>query len=331
MNGSIDTIDPNDDELYLEAAEWLERLSEGPLDPLSKRRFTRWLKADERHEILLKRMQNSWQSSALDMALSSAQSQMSLTKSRRRPLWGYPSAFLGGLATACTLLLAVFVWLGSGSAEIGQNDVFNTAISELRDVQLHDGSSLTLNADTELSVSIEAERRRIVLRRGGAYFDVASDAARRFEVQVGGNSVVAVGTQFSVDRSTQGVDVIVYEGAVEVLGAGGRSPVLVKVGERVRISDGRVSGVESVDLNRIVDWRSGWIEIADEPLPYLLDQFERYSAKPIELESDRIADFRVAGRFRLRDTEANLALLSEAYSLQVSEKPEKIVVQLISE
>lgn len=321
------------DDLYLSAAEWLDALSEGPLDKVTEKRFCRWLEADERHGILLKKMQSSWEDPALDRALASVWSEAPLHERYRRRLEYRRPTFWAGLGTACVLMLAVAVgpWSGEQVIDSTQSMTITTPVAEVRDVALSDGSSLELNADTALAVELNVHRRHILLKRGGAYFDVATDRARPFEVSIDGASVVAVGTQFSVDRSVRGIDVIVYEGAVEAQVSQGQRPVLVRAGERVRIESKGISDVETVDLKRRVDWRSGWIEIADEPLVYLLEQLDRYSEKPLELIDPELADLRVAGRFRLQDTESNLALLSEIHPLDIREEAGRILVQSKSE
>ncbi|WP_308368517.1 MULTISPECIES: FecR domain-containing protein [unclassified Microbulbifer] len=307
--------------IYSDAAEWLERLSGEKPDTVTARRFENWLNGDARRAAAMDRMLQTW----CDPALAEAARRAGLpgTASRRRPLhWG------GALAAAACLLVAVLLWQPEG----GEGGVappvhLQTPVAELRQFELEDGSVLEMAAASELEVRLEERRRRVKLVRGAAYFAVAGDKRRPFEVRIGSASVVALGTEFNIEKSSAGTDVIVHEGAVEVRANAGAEPLVLRAGNRVRIDRRGISPAESVDLKRVVDWRSGWIEIRDESLAYLLERFARHSPEPIELADTRLAGLRVAGRFRLKDTEANLALLSRLYPLEVERRDGRILVR----
>jgi len=308
------------EKIYAEAAEWLERLSGDRLDTVTARRFENWLREDGRRAPVLERMLDTWR----DPVLAEAARGVGLPRdaSARRPLrWG------GALAAAACLLIAVSLWRpGEGGATAVPLHL-ETPVAELRRLELGDGSRLEMAAASELEVRLEKRRRRVNLLRGAAYFAVAGDKQRPFEVRIGSASVVALGTEFNIEKSSVGVDVTVHEGAVEVRADTGDQPRVLRAGSRVRIGREGVSAIEPVDLEGLVDWRSGWIEIRDESLPYLLERFARHSPAPIELADARLAELRVAGRFRLGDTEANLALLSRLYPLQVERRDGRILVR----
>ena len=74
-------------------------------------------------------------------------------------------------------------------------------------------------------------------------------------------------------------------------------------------------------------WRTGWIELSDEPLSFLLERMNRYSHKNIVLVSPDLGRERVAGRFQLEDTQQTLKLLVELYQLSVENTPRRIEVR----
>src|SRR5690606_7984015 len=60
-----------------------------------------------------------------------------------------------------------------------------TAVGEQSTIELEDGSTITLNTNTAISVLYSTTERQINLERGEALFTVESDRTRPFRVYVG--------------------------------------------------------------------------------------------------------------------------------------------------
>lgn len=320
------------DALYVRAAEWLDAMSEGPLDEVSARRFSLWLQSAPECRPIFDRMLETWAEPELTEAVARTLHNLPATRTtetffshyanRFSPLWF--SAIASGLVFIAVLLSAnVFKPMNKLEAPLH----INTQVAQTRDQSLEDGSLLEVGAAASLDVSFKSDQRLVNLHRGAAYFTVASDKQRPFEVRIDRASVIAVGTQFNIDKTASGVDVTVYEGAVEVRGSTHQAPQLLRAGERVRISNNGISPIETVALAQLVDWRSGWIDIADESLGYLLEQLNRHSETVIELAEPHLAQLRVAGRFRLQDTDATLALLADLHQLDIHRYAGRTLVQ----
>ncbi|MEJ1961315.1 MAG: FecR domain-containing protein [Gammaproteobacteria bacterium] len=73
---------------------------------------------------------------------------------------------------------------------------------------MRDGSAITLNTDSQLRVALTEAERRVDLKQGEAFFEVAKDSTRPFVVEAGRKRVVAVGTKFSVRRDGDFVEVV---------------------------------------------------------------------------------------------------------------------------
>jgi len=67
-------------------------------------------------------------------------------------------------------------------------------MGEIRQVPLADGSRLTLDERSRVSVQYETATRRVRLEFGEVLFEVAKDPKRPFVVQAGNIRVRAVGT-----------------------------------------------------------------------------------------------------------------------------------------
>src|SRR4029079_19041486 len=91
-----------------------------------------------------------------------------------------------------------------------------SAVSEERSSTLPDHSMVNLTTDTALDVTLSKDLRRVDLHHGEAFFSVAHEPSRAFEVWAAGGKVRAVGTQFGVAIDRDEVTVSVLEGRVLV-------------------------------------------------------------------------------------------------------------------
>jgi transmembrane sensor len=301
-------------DLYLQAAGWVEKLASGELDSLSKRRFSNWLEADARHPVLLQSMVETWQDPALTKALAAYQ-----PSPLKRVLPQWPKLQMAAVAMAFSSVLLMLFYVGDSHffAPAAPYEL-KTAQANSMQQALDDGSVVDIAPDSQLTVFFTADKRQVLQGQGAAYFAVAKDKQRPFEVRLDQASVVAVGTEFNIDRDPDLIDITVYEGAVQVQATAAGPSVLLKSGERIRIQQHKLSEVQKVDLQQLVDWRSGWIEIENETLAYLLHRLNRSALVPVSASAE-VADLRVAGRFELANTQQTLSALSEAYGLTLEQ------------
>ncbi len=125
----------------------------------------------------------------------------------RRPL-----ATLGVAASFALVALIFAFWKMPAAA----TNAFETEIGENRSVALADGSIISLGGDTRIEVAMSENVRAIELVRGEALFKVAKDSARPFKVRAGDATIIAVGTEFNVERDSDRAVVSVTEGRVVV-------------------------------------------------------------------------------------------------------------------
>lgn len=298
------------EQIYNQAAQWLDILADGELDHWHKRRFIKWLNSAAEHQRVFESMLATWQ----DPALQGAFKQLNAEKkaaSRKHEQWRF------GLVAACLLVLCISVlWYQQGPQPSSVQTL--TAANNNTPHTLADGSLVQVQPSSEVVVKYSTQQRDLQLRSGQAYFAVAKDQQRPFVVATEFANVTAVGTEFNIDRSENFVAVTVYEGVVEVKNTATKQFILVKAGEHIRLARQHFAVIEKVDLKNLVDWRSGWIEISDQSLNYLIEHLNRYSDKTLVLQTEQLKQRKIAGRFRLDDTEQVVKLLSQMYGLKVA-------------
>jgi transmembrane sensor len=192
----------------------------------------------------------------------------------------------------------------------------DTRLGEIRRVPLADGSLVAINTKTALEVVMKPKARRILLKEGEAWFQVAKDPTRPFVVAAGQVRVRAVGTAFSVRRDAEpgaGVDVMVTEGVVETWVEGDESSRRrVSAGSRIILaSTASPTVAESPSqIERSLAWRNGEIALDGESLEQAARLFNRYNSRQIVIDDPALARERFVGLFQTNEPESFAAAVA---------------------
>lgn len=234
---------------------------------------------------------------------------LAMRQGRRRTLGA-------GLASALLLACGVAGWQRAQVTPDIAFEHFETRRGQQMTVSLSDGSRLQLDGATALDVSLGDGKRIVELRQGQAYFDVAHDAARPFEVRTGASSARVLGTAFTVDRGRNDVKLTVYRGAVQFGRQRQRDGVVVRAGWRSRFAGGQAEPASRFAATS-PDERWLWIDTDDMQLADLVDVLNRRGGREIAPPPPSLAAISLSGRFRLDDAEGLLTAMGEAYGFKV--------------
>lgn len=303
------------------ALGWCLRLAEGPLQAPEREAFDAWLAADAQNPALFDEAVAIWsavedQAGTPQMVVLRGQALESARDANARR-WARRRLFSPRvMAIAATLLVAVL----AGVWSMGLPQTYRTGVGERQVVALADGSKLSLDADSLVTVRYSQARRELVLKKGRARFTVAKNPLRPFTVTSSGKTVVAVGTEFSVERLGGQVRVILYEGKISVLsqaspiaaprpvpiGAAHRSAevVLKPGGELIMADTTPVAALEPADLSRSLSWEGGQLVFKNEPLSSAVERVNRYADHKIQIADAAAGNVLVSGVFAAGDTEA---------------------------
>lgn len=315
----------------LDAATWSLKIADGlTLD--EERAFNAWLE-EEANADALEAVMTTWAS------LGEARSEPRLLRLRSAALddceragrsrWLAPplAGKKAALAMAASLLLVLL-----GAFYIAMlPDIYRTEVGERRMALLEDGSKISLDADTVVEVDYHRSQRELRLIRGRAKFDVAKDPLRPFTVLAGNQLVVATGTSFSVEVLAAKMQVLLYEGRVEILETGEdatRRPAGSKAYERNRslavpgtqLETGFAPGARDVlikDMHAAPSWEMGELAFDDEPLDDVLLRFNRYSKVDLVSRDPAARQTRISGVFRADDLGGFLEAVHEINGLRI--------------
>lgn len=295
-----------------EAAEWFARMKD-PRVPLDdRRRFLRWLKQSQVHVaeyLTVAGIDGDLRRAHLTLAFAdgAASNVVELfAQSERSTVVVAPARWkVAAAIAACGLATLLFLALRTSPHERS----IQTGLGEWRTVTLADGSELQLGPNTLLKVDLSDVRRAIGLARGEAYFKVAKDPLRPFQVEANTFAVLAVGTEFAVSRRKGEVIVTVSEGVVRVApSAGSKKP---GAGDDVQIRADyqlRIAGMDTwpvqpsrIDIRHELAWRNRQLmfQIGDT-LAEAVEEFNLRNRVQLQLDP-RAAGLPVRGSFDAAD------------------------------
>ena len=319
------------DDPRIAAATWAQRISGGKLAPDEARAFNAWLLADPSHERYLRAAQ------AFDREL------VHVAQTRAFARWMRPSPY-ERLASAIPRPGAR-AWLAVGAAavaaiaavilvvrpllEVPRPEVVTmaTAVAEIRDEALEDGSVVTLGGASSIRVAFTQTERRVVLIRGEAFFDVTSGSQRPFIVQTPDTLVRVLGTAFDVSINSASIDVAVADGRVEIIRPPGDGQALstedvkhvLTAGQQVTAPNrGRVEPVRSIRVEDVGAWRRGELAWADTPIKDIVADLNRYDEGGVVLKAPDVADSRYTLSVQTDDIDTALSLIATSLQLTVS-------------
>jgi transmembrane sensor len=367
MNDNI-TGFTNTTKINQEAAEWIlliedtDELSKQQIDNLNK-----WVALSEVHKKCITQMANSW--GELDVLISVLSPK--ITQKRALSLADilqFPFIFLlrsfnqfyqniimrkaSVLAISLVLLAGGWQLFNKSTMEFNpiNANILTTTLGHNSKHKLADGSTVWLNSASRIKVEYNESFRRIYLLEGEAYFEVAKNADRPFEVYSDNKLVRAVGTAFSVQKLNDSVKVLVTEGKVELsvvnntLHIQDKTPTSTSSSKVAEVSNtllrGKVIGyliagqsisipavgnvkidhaktINFSDINRKISWRDGKLVFAGESLEEVIKEITRHTNMVIDIHDVELKKMRIGGQFMIGDTDSLFNVLESGFSIDV--------------
>jgi transmembrane sensor len=226
---------------------------------------------------------------------------------RTRRRWVVGGAIAASLAAAALAVpLASSPQLAGGLPALTADRTISTGAGQMTTMTLPDGSVVTLAADTVLRVHDGARERRVTMDRGRAFFRVANDASRPFNVIAGGKKVTATGTVFDVNLANDCFELVLVEGKVKVADARVfRKPQSAELapGSRLTVATEGRWAVTRVNVEQETSWLRDWLTYDRAPMGMIAADINRYSEKQIVIADPAVAATPMMGAFKPGDVE----------------------------
>jgi transmembrane sensor len=338
------STDVEQDPIHLAAADWFVRLQSTEVTLEETLEWQSWLHGDPDHARAFARIEEishalrdvpppaAVPARVLAQDRYDASVPIGAWKPQRTRRW--PKAGLGLAASFAIGALTFAFW--KPSADIA---IYETAVGETSSVALVDGSTIALGGDTRIEVKLSEKLRAVELARGEALFKVAKDSARPFKVRAGDATIIAVGTEFNVERDSDRAVVSVTEGRVVVKPVDGLLPALLLQEFKpklrsVRVNAGQQTTAGSAGIEEptkmedpATGWQIGHLAFRLQPLRYVLEDVNRYAHKPIVLESESMGALVITGTVERENIGGWVKSLERAFDLQATEEADQIILR----
>lgn len=315
------------------AADWLAR-RHGGLTPKEQAEFSVWMTQAPGNANAVEELERAW--CWLNEPRRTGQSawvegnikRHERVKRRRRL-----ALSLGGMAASFCVLTAVWLQLRVPAEESPETPALVATAPRPIVRTLADGSKVALRPGASLEVEYSVGSRKVRLIRGEALFTVAKDANRPFSVRAGSVEVLAVGTEFSVERGEHGLTVLVTEGRVAVEAGDHQSKprVFASSGEGVVVTT--VSGgdpqlvvmpIEPQEVAAKLAWRGTRLEFFDTPLDEAIRRFNEGHQPQIVISDPEIGRRTITGVLWAEDGDDFVQLLETGFDLVAIEEGDQV-------
>lgn len=335
---------PDAKEVDATAAHWIMRLENASLPAAELAEFKAWCGESEQHLSAFNRLSRLWGgldrlSDLNDLAAAVANSE-ALTESKGFTTHRWiPRIAIGAMAAS---FIGASLFTGSGlffSQPADLSARYQTAVGEQETIALPDGSEIILNTASLIDVEYSRGVRKVYLKEGEAFFEVASDPDRPFSVDTEKGTVTAIGTAFNVHVRDSKIDIVVTEGRVALetaatdvfkpseINTAAPSTIEVAAGQSASFAENvaPIREVEPDNLERQLDWRDGIIALNGAPLEQVVADISRYTDMSIEIVGEDLRQQPVGGYFKIGETNALFDALHIMADIEIERISEKHV------
>lgn len=293
------------------AADWFALRRSGAMTPQAEAELDAWL-ADPDNRAAFTDVEATWalvDAARDDPAMLAMREAAERAHPRARRRW-----VVGG-AIAASLAAAALAWPLATSPDLAarmpipgaETRTVSTGAGQMTTMTLPDGTLVTLDADTVLKMRDGPRQRLVTMERGRAFFRVARDASRPFNLIAGGKKVTATGTAFDVSLANNCFELVLVEGKVKVADASvfhrTQSAELSPGSRLVVATEGRWA-VTRVNVEKETGWLKGWLTYDRAPMGRIAADLNRYSEKQIVIADPSVAATPMMGAFKPGDIDS---------------------------
>jgi transmembrane sensor len=303
------------EEIDRSAAIWAARLDRGAFSLADQLEFDAWAAEDARRMGAFARARAVAVYSKKAAALSGADVVEQPVMARRSLL-------------AAGVVVAMLSGTGLAAAYWRRSQRLDTERGEIRSVSLEDGSLVTLNTLSRVSVRYTRSVREVVLMYGEALFEVAVDPVRPFVMRSAGTVLTTYDGAFLLKRLNQApLQVVALAGSVHMRMGGDKAQILTA--NQLISLGGDVASPRSLSArqtSQLLAWRDGKIEFHDESLRQAAAEFARFSEVPIKLADRDVAEMKITGLFEANDPAAFARAAARSLNLRAEISTSQILL-----
>ncbi|MDR7127819.1 ferric-dicitrate binding protein FerR (iron transport regulator) [Algoriphagus sp. 4150] len=252
--------------------------------------------------------------------------------------WGNHFAF--GAKVAAVFLLGFFLFLGLPQPPFSPKESTKeeapittiqkqTLRGQKSKFKLPDGTLVWLNSDSKLEFTSNfSDSLRKVHLIGEAYFDVAKDPERPFQVITGSLSTTALGTAFNINTFHKDrLNVALVHGKVKVENKDTQEKILLSPGQRLQyIKTKQKTLVDEFEGDWVTGWKDGILHFKEAPYLEVIEELERWYGVNIQTTGSPTQSWNLTGRYNNESLKMVLDRMSyvERFEYEINEKKIRI-------
>jgi transmembrane sensor len=309
-----------------QAADWLERRERGGFGERDNAAFEAWLSESTAHLTAYWRVRAAWERANRLSAFGSQSNAL------RKPVTPQksPSQFFRRVAAAVVAVAA----LGAGAALYlsppaqPADMTYATTVGGKKVIVLTDGSRIELNTDTILRLD-GADRRKVWLDKGEAYFDIHHNARHPFVVIANGHRVTDLGTKFFIREDADRLEVALIEGRASLESVGRKSNPQILTPGHFAVATASLTSISAkpvATLANDLSWRNGTLIFRGMTLADAASEFNRYNRKKLLVSDPKVAGLKIDGTFPANNVEAFLDAVQSALKVHVEDRGSEAVI-----
>lgn len=285
----------------------------------------------EENEVYFQQTKRIWDNAAETKRLHSLDVQKSVRNFRLRldeVTYVEPKRIFSwrSVAAVAVLVLTVGFWIYSEKTTV--NYIVKTTNSGIDSILLNDGSKVILAAHSTIRYpeKFANDRRPLNLLKGKAFFLVAKDSKRPFEVAIGSSTVKVLGTSFNISFSDTSIDLSVETGKVLFIpNAKSRSSILeAGQGLNYRYVENILQMSKGGNASA---WFTKELRFVDMPLDEVCKQLSAYYGVHIVLHDRALTAKKFNANFKNTSLEEALTALKETYSIDIKKDNKTIFIK----
>lgn len=311
-----------------EAAAWIARLHGPQRTRETEDGLRRWLAEDPKHAIEFEQATDVW-----DDTVRPPICHAGWRSSPRR--FSLHTRIAAAVTAAVVAAAAIALWM----VRLADRSSITTGIGEQKTIQLADGSRVTLDTNSRITIRYSRHIRKVILQYGEVFFQVLHNPNRPFVVVAGNRKVIDVGTSFVVYRNATGrrsLSITVIKGRVAVAPLSvpdvvPKAPSLhvlfVTAGNRLVLRPHAPPSLKLAPIAQATAWLRGELFFNNVPLSSAAAQFNRYNTVKIVIGSPKLDSIRVGGIFRADANESFADAIAQAYRLRVVSRGNALILE----
>lgn len=232
-------------------------------------------------------------------------------------------------AASVLILLGIVFWFFNQSEKEVYSAAYHSSQNDIQKIALQDGSKVTLkNGSFKYITSRFSNKRQIQMDSGTAFFDVAPDKSKPFEISSNGVTITVVGTSFEVISNQSFTSVNVLEGTVVFTTPVGKQTLTAGMGAKYDYQTEALSGMEA-NRNNNMAYHTGVLNFSNKSLKEVVEDLNQYQTNyTVQIANSNVNNCLITTSFKNEKIEDILKVITTTLQLTYTKDESKKLITI---